>query len=328
LQQDVSMKKGSYIFTLAIVLSVLLLIAGIELVRRSSVSTTNGVAVNTNKNFPREIEDINGEKLVIPARPKRIVSQTLLTDELLFDLTTPDRIASVTTASLDPKYSNVLEKVKASNVQVAADAEQILRLQPDLIFVASYTRAEIVELLRAAKAPIIRFTNFEKLDDIKRNIRTAGYAIGEDERTESLIEEMEESIKDIQEHIPKSGKPPRVLSYSLSGNTAGIGSSFDTITSLVGAINVASEQNLKGFPQISAEQLLAWQPDYIVIGADHDKFEETKQALLANRAVAASNAGLNGRIIVIDNRHLLSVSHHIVKAIEALADGLYQYSNK
>ena len=77
---------------------------------------------------------------------------------------------------------------------------------------------------------------------------------------------------------------------------------------------------------MSTEQVVEWQPDFIITGAEEGKFEEAKRRLLTNPAVASTNAARAGRIIAIDNRYLLSVSHYIVLAIRALADELYATS--
>ncbi|RKZ87938.1 MAG: hypothetical protein DRR19_13095 [Candidatus Parabeggiatoa sp. nov. 1] len=50
------------------------------------------------------------------------------------------------------------------------------------------------------------------------------------------------------------------------------------------------------------------------------EFENVRQQLLENPAIAASDAGKAGRIIVIDNRYFLSVSQYIVGGIKALAE--------
>jgi iron complex transport system substrate-binding protein len=323
------MRKQSYIFIGTLAVLILILIASIEAIRRyTSYETQSSVnspsmGMGVDNPYPRKIEDADGNKITIPVRPQRIASHTLLTDEVLFAITSPERIVSITNITLNPLYSNVIKEAKDSRAQVAMDAEQILSLKPDIIFIASYTRAEIVELLRAAKAPVVKFANFERIEDIKKNIRMIGYIIGEDKNAEALSLQMDKEIESIRARIPKSSKPPRILSYNLSGNTAGRETSFDNMTKIVGAINVAAEQNLKGFPQVSGEQVLKWQPDFIVIGAESNRVEEVRHNLLSNPAIAASHAGRNGRIIIIENRYLLSVSHHIVKAIDALAKGLY-----
>jgi iron complex transport system substrate-binding protein len=46
--------------------------------------------------------------------------------------------------------------------------------------------------------------------------------------------------------------------------------------------------------------------------------------LLDNPVIAATDAARNGRIITLDNRYLLSVSHHVARAVSELADALYR----
>lgn len=273
--------------------------------------------------YPRTLRDAAGETIVIPRRPRRIVSQTLGTDEILLALCPKDRIAALSRLALDSRYSNVVEEAHVISVPTTQGAEHILRLNPDLVFVASYSRAETVELLRTAGAPVFRFANFNCLEDIKANIRTVGYAIGEEERAEALIARMERQIEAIRARLPRDGRRPRVLSYSQSGYTAGAHTLFDDIVRTVGAVNVAAENGVEGFLKISTEHILAWQPDFIVAGANEGEFEQTRRRLLAEPAIAASRAAERGHIILIDNRYLLSVSHHVVRAIAALADGLY-----
>jgi ABC-type hemin transport system substrate-binding protein len=48
-----------------------------------------------------------------------------------------------------------------------------------------------------------------------------------------------------------------------------------------------------------------------------------REQLLANPAIAATRAARAGRIIIIDNRLFMAVSHHIAGAVEALIEGLY-----
>lgn len=280
-------------------------------------------ATNARAPFPRELQDGSGVRLEIARPPKRIVSQTLGTDEMLLDLCEPDRLAAVSVLASDPKYSNVAGRTELAGKPVAKGPESILQLQPDLIFVASYSRAELVDLLRAAGAPVFRFSNFDRIDDIKTNLRTLGYATGTDARAAHLVTQMETEIASIQARIPKIGTPPRVLSWSGSGYTVGAGTLFDDMVRTLGAVNVAAEQGVTGIQKISSEQVLNWQPDFLIVGAETGMVESTVQRILADPAIAATTAGQNRRIIVVDNRHFLAVSHYIVPALRTMAAGLY-----
>ena len=79
-----------------------------------------------------------------------------------------------------------------------------------------------------------------------------------------------------------------------SSATAGAETLFDDVLTQSGAINVAAEQGVKGFPVISSENVAAWKPDWIVTGAESDKLEETRRRLLAYPVVAATRAALAG----------------------------------
>jgi iron complex transport system substrate-binding protein len=113
------------------------------------------------------------------------------------------------------------------------------------------------------------------------------------------------------------------MSFSADGYTAGTNTLFDDIVRAAGAINVAAEQGLEGYPRISAEQVAAWQPDFIIAGADGSALEDTRRRLLANPAVAATDAARADRIILIENRYFLTVSQYVVRAVGAVVDGLY-----
>jgi ABC-type hemin transport system substrate-binding protein len=90
-----------------------------------------------------------------------------------------------------------------------------------------------------------------------------------------------------------------------------------------GAVNVSAEQGIKGFAKINSEKIVEWQPEFLITGANRGKEKSVRNRLLEDPAVANSNAARAGRIIVIDNRHFLTVSHHVVGFVEDLANGIY-----
>lgn len=273
--------------------------------------------------FPRTLRDGSGAEITIKTKSVRIVSQTLSTDEILWEICPRERLAGVSKIGLEPKYSPIAAALQAARIKPISNAEEILQLQPDLVFVASFSRAETVESLRAAGAVIFRFANFDTLADIQQNIRLVGQAIGEEANAEKLIARMNDELAAINRRIPAGGTPPRVLSYSLSGNSAGADTSFDAIVRAAGAVNVAAEQGLRGFPKISPEQVVQWQPDFLVLGAEEANLASAKTRMLEHPVIATTNAARAKRIVVLDTRYLLAVSHHITRAISDLADALY-----
>jgi iron complex transport system substrate-binding protein len=320
-------RKGSYFFVAVILAVIVGAVISIEALRRfspwPSADKPNAQSGANSSSFPRQVRDGSGQPVTIEARPRRIVSQTLGTDEILLAICSPERIVGLGKFALDPKYSNVVDQARAAGAPVVQNTEEILQLKPDLVFVASYSRAEIVEQLQSAGARVFRLANFDRIDDIKQNIRTIGQATGDDERAAALVAQMERELEAVRARVPAGNKRPRVMSYSPSGSTAGANTLFDDILHTAGATNVVAENGVDGFRKVSAEQVVEWQPDFIIVGADADKFEETRQQLLANPAVATTEAARAGRIIMVENRSLLTVSQNVVNLVRTLAERLY-----
>lgn len=323
--------KRTLLFAAVILIAVIGTVVLIEAARRFQAapdSLSNGktpaVSDAPNSPFPRTLRDASGNELTIRERPRRIVSQTLGTDEILLSITDPNCVVGFSKFALDPKFSNVVEEAKKNGAPAIQNVEDILELNPDLIFVASYSRAEIVEQLQSAGAPAFRFANFDRLEDVKTNIRTVGGAIGEEDRAENLVKKMEDELAEIRGRIPSEAASPRVMSYGNAGYTAGANTLFDDIIRHAGGTNATAEGGVKGFAKISAEQVLEWQPDFIIVGANYNEFEQVRRQLLENPAVAATNAARSNRIILMDNRYFLTVSQFTVRAVDELVKEIYK----
>ena len=114
-----------------------------------------------------------------------------------------------------------------------------------------------------------------------------------------------------------------MMEYGTSGYTEGTHSLIDEMFHVIGARNVSAEQGINGSLRINAEAVALWQPDFIVAGTPHGQTEQTRKELMSDPAIANSQAARSGRLIIIDDRFLLSVSQFILPAIEQLAESLH-----
>ncbi len=275
----------------------------------------------------RTVTDSSGRQLVLPAKPQRIVSQTVATDEILLALVAPERLVALSQLADDARYSYCADRAQTVAGRCGGSAEAILQLRPDLIFVASYSRAELVELLSAGGAPVYRLTKFGGLADIQANIRAIGEAVGETAAADALVAAMDRRFAALGERARQRTRPLRVMSFGGSHFTAGTETTFDDLVRAVGGINVAAEHGVVGFRQISSEQLLAWRPDVIVIsaesGAGSGKEDAVRQQWLADPAVAAAIGRDPRRLVVVESRALTTVSQHLADAAEHLEARLF-----
>lgn len=276
--------------------------------------------------FPRTVTDGAGRAVHLTARPTRIVSQSLASDEMLFPMVPPERLVGLSSLSRDPKYSNVVSEATKHPAPSIESAEDIVRLKPDLIFVTTYSRAEVVSVLESTGAPVYRLANFDDLDGVVTNLRRIGAAVGEEAAAERMVGEMQRRLAAIAAR--RAGRPlMRVLSYS-GGFSAGRGTTFDDIVRRANAVNEAAARGIDKFPRLSEEQVLAWNPDVLVAGALPGEKEQVRQRLLNGPGIGQTTAARRGQIVVIDTRLLLAVSPHVVDAVEQLADSLDAFQGR
>src|SRR5262249_42878670 len=126
--------------------------------------------------------------------------------------------------------------------------------------------------------------------------------------------------KQLAKRLHEVANRPRVLYWS-AGFTAGHRSTIDDIIREAGGINVATERRLEESAEISPEQVIAADPEYILLSkwsTDDREGRIENHPLLRNlRAVKEQ------RVITIEGRYLTSVSHFVVEGAERLARKLH-----
>ena len=274
--------------------------------------------------FPRRAVDASGKELWIERPPQAIASQALSIDHFLFAISDHDRIVAVSPYAMDPGYSFVRETAEQMKPAIASNLEGVLRRNPDLVLLAHRARADFEEVLRRAGIPTFRVrTVFADFDQIADALSAVGFVTGDDAAAAREIRRLRERVERARARRPPGAKAQRVLPYSTHGSTSGHGSLFDHILTELGAINVASEQGIGPYADISSEQVAAWDPDWIVAAAGHGAAEQVRDQLLADAGIGVTKAGRSGRILIVESRQFTTMSQHAVSLMEAIAAGLY-----
>jgi iron complex transport system substrate-binding protein len=255
---------------------------------------------------------------LLAARPQRVVSQAVGTDELLLALADPGQIAALSHISHEAEFSPVAEEAKRFPALKDSDAESVLRFRPDLVLAASYTRRETLALLKRAGVRLVVLDRFDTLEDVYASLRILGRELGQEGRAEGVIAQCQARVEALSARL-KGVRPVRVLSAGLYPFTAGAGTTFQDLCDHAGALNVATEAGLKGHAPTPSEKLLVWQVEVLVAAGD-DTIRARLGELPCYRALPAFKAG---RIVAIPGPLMSSVSHHRIATYEALAKALH-----
>ena len=256
----------------------------------------------------------------LAAPPARIASRTLGTDEILLEIAEPERIVLLSPFAADPEYSRSADAAQRLGRVGGFSTEEILALSPDLVFAASFSGGETLARLDAAGVPVVVLRNHESLAAVENNIRVVGFAIGRDPEAERLVEELRGRLEEARARAGAKVAGLRVVHYS-GGVALGGRTLFDDAIRHLGAVNVAAEKGLVGWPRISSEQVVLWNPDVIF----------TESYVGDDAAVGlpdGTRAAALGNVVALDGRDMATVSHHVAGLVERLADALIEASGR
>ncbi len=273
--------------------------------------------------FPLTKTDYFGYEVTLPSPPESIASHALATDHLLFAIVPDSRIATVSAYASQPTYSNIHERVEALGLPTARDPETVLALRPDLVLSSQIADPQYLRLVRASGLPVFAMrTVLSTLEEVESAIRTIGGLTGESSRAQQLAQDFRASLNRAKRLAAQGASGQRVLGISSYFSAYGAGSLFESVVVELGAVNIGTEQGLGPWKEIGPEQIAAWNADWIVSGSGGRPVQEVAAALAANPAIQLTEAGKRGQLVVVEDRHFLSMSHHIIGLADAVAGAL------
>ncbi|MDC0715453.1 ABC transporter substrate-binding protein [Nannocystis bainbridge] len=256
----------------------------------------------------------------------RIVSQTILSDEVLWALgpAAQARVVGVSALADDPRYSGVAGVWPPATPRRALTSEGLLALAPDLAVIASFTSPEVRELLTSHGVRLLEFTRFTGFADYRSHVRQLAAAVEDPAAGERLIADLDGRLARLAARRPAI----RLAAVSWGdGHAAAAGTSFDDVAEAAGLSNMAKEKGLEGHVPVALELMVSWDPPVIVTGCpapepDDPACRAAEAAVAALPGVRATAAARGGRIFAVPARALASTGEGMARAAEILQDRL------
>ena len=221
------------------------------------------------------------------AKPQRIASLNLCTDQLLLMLVEPERIATVTFLALNPRTSYMA--YAATGVPINhGRLEQILPLKPDLVLAGRYTTHFTKTLLKKLGYRVYEADVPSTFEGIRAQIQEVAALLGEPRRGAALIKEMDATLAQAAT-VP--GERPLAALYGPRGYTQGRGMLEDSILTAAGYTNLAAEVGVVGSRVLSLERLLQHAPKFLIFTARVDSAPSLAMAVLNHPSLAQAFAG-------------------------------------
>ena len=204
----------------------------------------------------------------------------LCADQLLIALADRDQIAGLTRNAADPGMSAAADAARGLPL-LAPSAEQILVTDPDLIVGMPATGNAALAALPGQDYRLLDLGLANALGEIHASIRQTAAAVGHPGRGEALIAGMERELAG----LPKPGRGRVAAYYQRRGYMTGTGTLVDDLMTRVGLVNLAGKLGKPVLSQLSLEEMVAAEPDFLIVERGTDIIDDQGSEMLHHPAL-------------------------------------------
>lgn len=270
----------------------------------------------------RQIVDQIGRTVTIPDKVERTVVLQHQTLNLLVQLDATDKVVGVMSnwkQQLGDGYTQLapsLEKTPKVGDLTSFDAESLVKLQPQVVFVTNYAPKEMIDKISALGIPVVAISLRKEVNDdkstlnptlqneeqaynegLKEGILLIGDIVNKSENAQALVNDTFKQREQVSQRLQDIPKEQRVRAYMANPDltTYGSGKYTGLMMEHVGAFNVAAS-TVKGYKQVSLEQVIAWDPEVIFI---QDRYPQVVDEIKQDTRWQVISAVKNNRIYLM-----------------------------
>jgi iron complex transport system substrate-binding protein len=258
------------------------------------------------------------------AAPSKIISLSPTATEMLFAIGAGSQVVAV------DSYSNFPAEAPVTDLSgFEPNVEAISAFEPDLV-VISGDAGNVVAGLGALDIPVLDLSAAATLDDSYAQIEQLGAATGHIAEAAEVVKNMQTDIEEILAGYVAPAGEARSYYHELdptfysATSTTFIGSIYAAF-GLTNIADAASTADDGGYPQLSAEYIVAQDPDLIFL-ADTKCCEANVASVSARPGWEGLSAVTNGSIVELDDDIPSRWGPRIVDQYRSIADALSKLS--
>ena len=246
--------------------------------------------------YPLTVTDQLGREVTIEQEPETLVSGYYISTSLLVALGLEDQLVGIEAkADTRPIYSLAAPQLlELPNVGTAKefDLEGCAALAPDLVIIP----AKLKEQIPAMEELGLTVLAVNPEDDalLTQSLQLLGEVTNTQERAASLEAYYDQKKEELTKALAGTDTPSVYLAGTGSVLTAaGSGMYQNSVIEQAGGVNAAAKIEDASWTDISYEQLLAWDPEVILIAAEADY---TAEDVKKDETLASVTAVANGAV--------------------------------
>ncbi len=260
----------------------------------------------------RTFMDDAGRTVLIDGMPERIVALAPNLTEIVFSVGAGGAVVGLSDFSDYPAEAQGIPLVGGFPLNL----EMIVSLEPDLVLAAGITSLEDVARLEELGMTVL-YLHPSDVEGVLESIRTVGEVLGRNLEAEVLVNGLRERLEAVRDRTDSVETRPRVY-YEIDHTlySGGPGSFTHELIGLAGGANIAASA-ASSFPQLSAEEIIAADPEVIVFS--HAKYGGTVAEIAGRPGWEALTAVRRGAIYPIDPDLVDRPGPRILDGLEAMA---------
>lgn len=278
--------------------------------------------------LPTTVKSADGREVTV-ASDDRIVPLTGGLSEIVFTLGLGAHVVARDITATFPQAAKLPLITRAHDVS----AEGVLSLHPTLVLAEPTTGpAEAIAQIRQAGVPLLILPAATSLEEVGPRITAVAAALGVPTAGTQLRTRTEQRIAAVRDSVPATADKPRVAFLYLRGTASvyligGRGSGADSLIAAAGGIDAGVASGLtKDFTPITSEALVKAAPDVILVMTKGLESVGGIPGLEKVPGVAQTPAGLDHRVIAIDDGTLLNFGPRTATVLHTLTTALHKTS--
>jgi iron complex transport system substrate-binding protein len=315
------MELTKHSLKMSVVLSAFMILSGMPAGCSSWQSPT---PENSKSPEPVTLADGLGNQVHLPYPAQRVVSLAPANTEILFAVGAGTQIVGRDTFSDYPEQANSITDIGGGFSDL--NTEVIVSLKPDLVLASVLTAPEQTKALQELGFVVFTLANPTDFAGMFENLRTVAILTGHQAQTEELIGKLDQRVKEVEKKMGMVAATPLVF-YELDGTdpnapwTPGPGSFVGQIIQMAGGKNLGAALDSE-WAQVSIEQLIAMDPDIILIG-DATWGGVTLEDVSKRAGWKSLRAIQQGKIATFDDNLVSRPGPRMVDGLEAMAKLLH-----
>ncbi|WPU22790.1 ABC transporter substrate-binding protein [Cedecea neteri] len=267
----------------------------------------------------RTLTDQLGRQVTIPDEIDRVVVLQHQTLNLLVQMNATDKVVGILAnwkQQLGSGYARLapeLEHKAQLGDLTSVDTEKLVALHPQVVFVTNYAPQEMIDSISKLGIPVIAISlrhdapgEQDKLNPsmqdeeqaynlgLKEGIELIGEVVNKEKQAKALIDATFAERKLVSDRLKDIPADQRVRAYMANPDltTYGSGKYTGLMMAHAGALNVAAS-TVKGFKQVSMEQVIAWDPQVIFV---QDRYPKVVDEIVSKSEWQPIDAVKNHRV--------------------------------